>query len=84
MSYKFEWTNSALRDLKKLKEPLKKLILKEIDEIIERKADIRKLTARKNEWKHKVKKYMILLRFDKTEKTVYIDRIRPRRDVYDR
>lgn len=81
MKYGLRFESRSLKDLRKLDNRLSKRIVDRIESMTEDlKGDVKKLTDHSPQYRLRIGDYRIL--FDIEDKTIVIQRIRDRREVY--
>ena len=82
--YKLLLRPSAVRDLKKLNEPIHERIIRAIVALSEnpRKPGAKKLIGTENEWRIRIGNYRVLYEIDEKSEIVRIFRIAHRKEVY--
>ncbi len=85
MNWKIELSNNAVKDLKKLDNPVKKRIweyLKNLD-LQDPSHEIKKLKGNSNEYRLRIGDWRIKFVCDRPQRICLITHIKHRRDVYD-
>ncbi len=79
---KVKITGPARKDLRKIEKKIRDKIGQTLNQLRQGEFNFRKLTSKKNEWKIRVGDYRVVIEIDKEIETIFVIRVKHRRDVY--
>ena len=84
MSWRWELSSQAERDLRRLGPDARRRIFSALDRLTEDppRGDVRKLTGGMDEWRLRVGSWRVLFRYDREANVIVVGRVRDRKEAY--
>lgn len=84
MKWQLRWNNRAIKDIKKLDEPVKKRILESLNSLVQQpeSADVKKLKGDPSEYRLRAGDWRVRFQVDFTNKIYLIKHVKHRKDIY--